>query len=118
MVVSARSTESHASLIEEIRDTSGEVTALPADVSEFEQVRAVADGAVKEYGRLGTWVRLSAVILFAAFEGTAPEAFQQVTDVNPMGQVYGRWRRCPTSGARDAESSCMSPRWARHSILL
>ena len=89
VVVSARSDKGLASLVEEIRGTGGEATAIPADVSEFEQVRAVADGAVEEYGRLDTWVHLSAVILFAAFEDTTPEEFRRLIDVNLMGQVYG-----------------------------
>jgi NAD(P)-dependent dehydrogenase (short-subunit alcohol dehydrogenase family) len=95
VVVSARSEQGLASLVEEIRGTGGKATAIPADVSEFEQVRAVADGAVEEYGRLDTWVHLSAVILFAAFEDTTPEEFRRLIDVNLMGQVYGAMAAVP-----------------------
>jgi NAD(P)-dependent dehydrogenase (short-subunit alcohol dehydrogenase family) len=52
-------------------------------------VKAVADRAVQEYGRLDTWVHLAAVGLFATFEETTPEEFRRVIDVNLMGQVYG-----------------------------
>jgi NAD(P)-dependent dehydrogenase (short-subunit alcohol dehydrogenase family) len=58
-------------------------------VSEFEQVKAVAEHAVEEYGRLDTWVHFAAVLLVDSFEQTTPEEFARVIDVNLMGQVYG-----------------------------
>jgi NAD(P)-dependent dehydrogenase (short-subunit alcohol dehydrogenase family) len=72
VVVSARSEEGLASLVDEILDKGGEAMSIPAEASEFEQVKAVADRAVQEYGRLDTWVHLAAVGLFATFEQTIP----------------------------------------------
>src|SRR5215212_1716128 len=95
VVVSARGEEGLGSLVEEIRSEGGEAIAVPADTSEFEQVKAVADRAVEEYGRLDTWVHLAAVGLFAAFEETTPEEFGRVIDVNLMGQVYGAMAALP-----------------------
>jgi NAD(P)-dependent dehydrogenase (short-subunit alcohol dehydrogenase family) len=95
VVVSARSEEGLDSLVEEIRREDGEAIAVPADTSEFDQVKAVADRAVQEYGRLDTWVHLAAVGLFATFEETTPEEFRRVIDVNLMGQVYGAMAALP-----------------------
>src|SRR5829696_3492393 len=95
LVVSARSEKGLASLVEEIQDKGGEAVAIPADVSEFEQVKAVADGAVEAYGRLDTWVHLAAVLLVASFEDTSPEEFERVVDVNLMWQVYGAMAALP-----------------------
>jgi len=95
VVVSARGEEGLDSLVEEIRGEGGSVTAVPADTSEFEQVRAVADRAVEKHGRLDTWVHLAAVGLFATFEQTTPEEFGRVIDVNLMGQVYGAMAALP-----------------------
>jgi NAD(P)-dependent dehydrogenase (short-subunit alcohol dehydrogenase family) len=89
VVASARSKEGLDSLVEEIRGEGGEAIAVPADTSEFDQVKAVADRTVEEYGKLDTWVHLAAVGLFATFEQTTPEEFARVIDVNLMGQVYG-----------------------------
>jgi NAD(P)-dependent dehydrogenase (short-subunit alcohol dehydrogenase family) len=89
VVVSARSKQGLDSLVEEIRRNGGEATAVVADTSDFEQVKAVADRAVEEYGTLDTWVHLAAVGLYATFEQTTPEEFKRVIDVNLMGQVYG-----------------------------
>src|SRR5215211_2045608 len=95
VVVSARGEEGLDSLVEEIRREGGEAIAVPADTSEFDQVKAVADRAVEVYGRLDTWVHLAAVGLFATFEETTPEEFARVVDVNLMGQVYGAMAALP-----------------------
>ena len=95
VVVSARGEEGLDSLVEEIRREDGEAIAVPADTSEFDQVKAVADRAVEVYGRLDTWVHLAAVGLFATFEETTPEEFRRVIDVNLMGQVYGAMAALP-----------------------
>ena len=95
VVVSARSEPGLRSLVEEIRGKGGEATAVLADVAEFEQVKAVADRAVEEYGRLDTWVHLAAVLLVAGFDDTTPEEFERVIDVNLMGQVYGAMAALP-----------------------
>ena len=95
VVASARGEEGLDSLVQEIRDEGGEAIAVPADTSEFEQVKAVADRAVQEYGRLDTWVHLAAVGLFATFEQTTPEEIARVIDVNLMGQVYGAMAALP-----------------------
>jgi NAD(P)-dependent dehydrogenase (short-subunit alcohol dehydrogenase family) len=95
VVVSARGEEGLDSLVEEIRGEGGEAIAVPADTSQFEQVKVVVDRAVEEYGRLDTWVHLAAVGLFATFEQTTPEEFERVIDVNLMGQVYGAMAALP-----------------------
>jgi len=95
VVVSARGEEGLASLVEEIRRGGGEATAVVADTSEFEQVKAVAERAVEEYGRLDTWVHLAAVGLFAPIEETTPEEFGRVIEVDLMGQVYGAMAALP-----------------------
>src|SRR5215203_627771 len=95
VVVSARGEEGLNSLVQEIRDKGGEATYVVADTSDFEQVKAVAERAVEEYGRLDTWVHLAAVGLFATFEETTPEEFARVVDVNLMGQVYGGMAALP-----------------------
>jgi len=95
VVVSARSQSGLDSLVQEIHAEGGEAIAHPADTSEFEEVKAVADRAVEEYGRLDTWVHLAAVGLFATFEQTTPEEFERVIDVNLMGQVYGAMAALP-----------------------
>lgn len=89
VVVAARSQSGLNSLVDEIKGFGGEAIAIQADVLEFDQVKAIADKAVEEYGRLDTWVHCAAIALYAPFEETTPEEFKRVIDVDLMGQVYG-----------------------------
>ena len=89
VVISARGEPGLRSVVDEIRSKGGKAIAVTADASEFEQVKAVADAAVEEYGRLDTWVHVAGVGLFATFEETTPEEFERVINVNLMGQVHG-----------------------------
>jgi len=89
LVVAARSAEGLATLVEEIRGAGGEATAVTADVTNYEQVQALAAAAVERYGRLDTWVHLAGVGLFATFEETTPEEFRRVIEVNLIGQMHG-----------------------------
>jgi len=95
LVVSGRSAAKLAALVDEIRSFGGEVTPITADVTEFEQVKAIADQAVATYGRLDTWVHVPGIAVFALFENTTPEEFKRVIDVNLMGQVYGAMAALP-----------------------
>jgi NAD(P)-dependent dehydrogenase (short-subunit alcohol dehydrogenase family) len=95
VVVSARNEEGLDSLVREIRGRGGEATAVVADVTDFEQVRAVADKAAETYGRLDTWVHLSAVSVFAPFDQTTPEEFRRVVEVDLLGQAHGAMAALP-----------------------
>ncbi len=83
------------SLVDEILHKGGDVSAVLADVTVFDQVKAIADSTVKQYGRLDTWVHLAAVALYATFEQTTAEEFKRIIDVNLMGQVYGAMAALP-----------------------
>ena len=89
VVVSARSESGLASLVDEIKCESGEAVAVVADVADFEQVKAIADKAVAQYGRIDTWVHAAATGILGTFDQITPEEFKRVVDVTLMGQVYG-----------------------------
>jgi NAD(P)-dependent dehydrogenase (short-subunit alcohol dehydrogenase family) len=95
VVVAARSKGGLDSLVGEIRRRGGEATAVVADVTEFEQVEAVASAAAGEYGRLDTWVHLAAVSIFAPFDETTPEEFKRVIEIDLIGQAYGAMAALP-----------------------
>ncbi|HWQ53533.1 MAG TPA: SDR family oxidoreductase [Bryobacteraceae bacterium] len=89
VVVAARSREGLDSLVKTIHDSGGKAIAKQADAADFEQVRAVAEEAVREFGHLDTWVHAAAISLYARFEDTDPEEFRRVIEVNLVGQAYG-----------------------------
>jgi NAD(P)-dependent dehydrogenase (short-subunit alcohol dehydrogenase family) len=95
VVVSARSKEGLDSLVEEIRGAGGEAMAVAAEVTDSDQVKAVADTAAGVYGRLDTWVHLAAVSIFAPFEETTPEEFKRVVEIDLLGQAYGAMAALP-----------------------
>lgn len=89
VVLAARGEAALTGLAEEIGSHGGEALAVPTDVSEWEQVQALARRAVEAYGRIDTWVNNAAVHLYARFVDTTPEEFARVMQVNLMGQVHG-----------------------------
>lgn len=95
VVLAARSMPGLTSLLDQISSMGGEAIAVPADVSDFEQVKAIADKAAEVYGRLDTWVHLAATSVFAHFEQITPAEFKRVIEVNLMGQVYGAMAALP-----------------------
>lgn len=95
VVVSARSEEGLQTLVDEIRQQGGQAIAVPADVSDFEQVKAVAERAVAEYGRLDTWAHISGVGIYARFTELTPDEFKRVIDVNLIGSAYGALAALP-----------------------
>jgi NAD(P)-dependent dehydrogenase (short-subunit alcohol dehydrogenase family) len=95
VMVAARSEPGLKSLVEEIQSFGGEAAYVIADVSDFEQVKAIADKTVALYGRLDTWVHAAATGVLAPFEKITPEEFQRVIDVTLMGQVHGAMAALP-----------------------
>ncbi len=85
----ARNQEALAEVESEIIEGGGQALAIPADVSDWDQVQHVAQQAVERLGRIDTWVNNAAVTLYSWFEDVTPQEFKRVIDVNLMGQVYG-----------------------------
>ena len=95
MVVAGRSLPSLTELVAEIRLRGGEAVAHTADVSQFDQVQALAERAIELYGRIDTWVHAAAVSLYAPFRETSPDEFRQVIEVNLIGQAFGAMAALP-----------------------
>lgn len=99
--VAARSESGLFSLVEEIYQikkqcrNSAEAFAVVADAADFAEVKAVADAAVAEFGRLDSWIHCAGTFLFAKFEQIAPEEFRRVVEVNLLGQVWGAMAALP-----------------------
>jgi NAD(P)-dependent dehydrogenase (short-subunit alcohol dehydrogenase family) len=95
VVVSARTDEGLASLVEEIAHEGGEATAFPADVTEFAQVKAVADRTVERYGQIDTWAHIAGVALYGMFDELEAEEFKRVVDTDLTGMAYGAMAALP-----------------------
>lgn len=95
LVVAARSEPGLQSLVEEIDARGGQGTYVVCDVADRDQVEAVADTAVRTFGRIDTWVNVAAVLVHAPFEQTLPEEFRRLMEINYLGQVHGALAALP-----------------------
>jgi NAD(P)-dependent dehydrogenase (short-subunit alcohol dehydrogenase family) len=94
-VAAGRSLPSLTELVDEIRSQGGEAIAYEADVSQYEQMQAVAERAAEQYGRIDTWVHVAAVSLYAPFQETTPDEFRRLIEVNLIGQAFGAMAALP-----------------------
>ncbi|WP_019634796.1 SDR family oxidoreductase [Actinomadura atramentaria] len=85
----ARGTTGLDAAAREIRDAGGRALPIPTDVSDWEQVSAAADRAVRELGPLDVWVNVAFTSVFAPFTEIDPDEFRRVTEVTYLGFVYG-----------------------------
>lgn len=108
VVAAAQGEEGLQSLVRQIEERGGVATAHVCDVADFEQVKALADKAVREHGRIDTWVNNAAIHLYAPFQHTTPEEFRRILDVNVMGQVHGAHAALPHLRRNGGALICVS----------
>src|SRR5687767_6138600 len=89
VVVAARNRAALDSLVAEIEQGGGTALAVECDVAEFPQVAALAENVVDQFGRIDTWAHFSATTIYAPFQQTSAEEFEQVIRVNLLGQAHG-----------------------------
>jgi NAD(P)-dependent dehydrogenase (short-subunit alcohol dehydrogenase family) len=95
VVAAGRSLPALNELVHKIQLRGGEAAAYAADVSQYEQVQALAEHAVERYGRIDTWVHAAAVSIYATFQETRPDEFRKVVEVNLLGQAFGAMAALP-----------------------
>lgn len=49
----------------------------------------VASEALKQYGRIDTWVHVAGILMHAKFEDTTDEDWQRIMEVNVIGVANG-----------------------------
>ena len=67
----------------------GNATVVPTDVSDRDQVNALADAAVKTHGRLDVWANVAGVIRYMNIVDATPEDVEFITKVNLWGTYWG-----------------------------
>ncbi|WP_461472994.1 SDR family NAD(P)-dependent oxidoreductase [Microbacterium sp. HJ5] len=89
LVLAARGAAALETVADECRALGAAVRTMPTDVSAEGEVRALAAGAVAEFGRVDVWVGNAGVFSYGTFEQTPARVFRQVIETNLMGQVHG-----------------------------
>ncbi len=67
----------------------GNATVVPTDVSDRDQVNALADAAIKTHGRLDIWANVAGVIRYMNIVDATPDDVEFITKVNLWGTYWG-----------------------------
>ena len=89
VVLAARNEKDLHLATEDIRRHGGRAAYAVADVSDAAQVDAIAETALREFGRIDTWVNNAAVSMYGRITDVSIEDMRRQMDVNYWGQVYG-----------------------------
>lgn len=89
LVVASRSEESLRRLTDEITGAGGEATYVVADVGREEDVRRIADEAVRRFGGFDTWVNNAGVSIYGDILDVTIEDHRRLFETNFWGVVYG-----------------------------
>ncbi len=89
LVLAARREDPLHSLCAECESVGAECLAVPTDVSNPDEVDALAAAAVRRFGRIDGWVNDAGVYLMGTLDETPLSAHRRVMDVNYFGVVHG-----------------------------
>src|SRR4051812_3238778 len=89
VVLAARNAADLEHAVEEIRSQGGRAIAVTADVSDLQQVEQIGVAALREFGRIHTWVNNAAVSMYGRVMEVSVDDMRRQMDVNYWGQVYG-----------------------------
>ena len=94
VVVSARSVDALELVADDLRTLGAQVLAIPADVTQSDQVDSLIDQTVKHFGRLDVLVNNVGRSTRGALIETTPEEFAALMDINFLSAV-----RCTRAAA-------------------
>src|SRR5688572_6210566 len=89
VVLAARNEKDLHDATQVIRRSGGRAVYAVADVADPTQVDAIAETALREFGRIDTWVNNAAVSIYGRLIDLSLEDMRRQMDVNYWGQVYG-----------------------------
>jgi NAD(P)-dependent dehydrogenase (short-subunit alcohol dehydrogenase family) len=89
VVLAARNERDLAEAVQKIRDEGGRAVYQVADVASPEQVEEIANAAVREFGRIDTWVNNAGVALYGRSMDVSLDDMRRQFDVLYWGEVYG-----------------------------
>jgi short-subunit dehydrogenase len=89
LVLAARSEEALRQLTDEIIAAGGDAIYVVADVGREEDVRRIADTAIRHFGGFNTWVNNAGVSIYGRLLDIPSEDQRRLFDTNFWGVVYG-----------------------------
>jgi NAD(P)-dependent dehydrogenase (short-subunit alcohol dehydrogenase family) len=89
LAIAARNEQALETLSAEVARLGGKALAVVTEVSDHEQVSALAAKAAEHFGRIDTWVNNAAVATYGTVEQMDVDELRRVIEVDLMGQIYG-----------------------------
>jgi len=89
VVLVSRSGEVLARVAGEIEAAGGRAIHVVADVGRREDVQAVADRAIAEFGHFDTWVNVAGLTIYGPLEKVSDEDHARLLQTNLWGTVFG-----------------------------
>lgn len=95
VVLAARSRHTLDEVAQRLADEGAEVLVVEADVSDRDQVQAIADAALARFGHIDTWVNNAGVSVYGRVDEISVEDSRRLFDVNYWGVVHGSLAALP-----------------------
>ena len=89
VVLNARAEADLQIVATEISELGGQVAYAAGDVADESVVRQLADTAIREFGRIDTWVNNAGVSIYGLLEEVSIEDARRLFDTNYWGMVHG-----------------------------
>lgn len=89
VILGARRADRIQKLADEINNKGGKALAVATDVTQYEQVKAVIDAAVKNYGHIDVLLNNAGIMPQGLLEKLQIDEWNQMIDVNIKGVLYG-----------------------------
>lgn len=102
VVIGARRDDRIAAVAAEIKDKGGQAAYLKTDVTKREDLTALVDLALSEFGRLDVIVNNAGVGPLSRFDALRVDEWEQMIDVNVKGVLYGIAAALPVFGKQQS----------------
>ena len=89
VVLAARNADTLAPVALACRAEGGQALGIPTDVTDADAVLALADRAVRHFGRIDVWVNAVGVGAVGRFDGVPLAAHRRVIEANLLGHMHG-----------------------------
>lgn len=89
LIIASRDEKELAKIEDQINSEGGQAAYVVADVGQQEEMEALADAAIANYGRLDTWVNNAGISIYGRLEEVSDADNRRMFDTNFWGVVYG-----------------------------
>jgi short-subunit dehydrogenase len=88
VVLAARNSETLNAVANEIKNIGRKALAIPTDISEIEQVKALVESAIATYGHIDVLVNNAGICMTAPMVNTSLDDWHKIIDINLWGYIH------------------------------